>query len=87
MMYGYGDSDTPLKSTTAVLGNLAIDFVGEMTKQMVAVIADRGDGKLSYENLLFLVREDSYQFDRGWELKTQNEELRKAREIALAKDE
>jgi hypothetical protein len=87
MMYGYGDSETPLKSTAAVLGNMAIDFVGEMTKQMVALAAERGDGELSHQNLLFLVRDDWYQFDRAWELKTRDDELRKAREIALAKDE
>ena len=87
MMFGYGDTSEPLKSTAAVLGNLAVDFVGEMTKQMVALSAERGDGALDYQNLLFLVRDDSYQFDRAWELKTRNEELRKAREIAFAKDD
>jgi hypothetical protein len=87
MMFGYGDSKRPLKSTAAVLGNLAIDFVGEMTKKMVALAADRGDGELTYQNLLFLIRDDAFQYDRAWELKTHSEELRRAQEIALAKDD
>ena len=87
MMYGYGDSERPLKSTANVLTNLAVDFVGEMTKKMVALAAERGDAEITYQNLLFLIRDDSYQYDRAWELKTNNEELRRAHEIALAKDE
>ena len=87
MMFGYGDSEQPLKSSASVLANLAVDFVGEMTKQMVALSAERGDGELTYQNLLFLIRDDSYQYDRAWELKTHSEELRRAHEITLAKDD
>ena len=87
MMYGYGDTDRPLKSTAAVLANLAVDFVGDMTKKMVALCAERGDGELTYQNLLFLIRNDAFQYDRAWELKTHSEELKRAHQIALAKDE
>jgi len=87
MMFGYGDTNKPLHSTADVLSNLAIDFVGEMTKKVVALAAERGDGEITYQNLLFLIRGDSYQFDRAWELKSHNEEVRRAREIAHATDD
>lgn len=77
MMYGFGDDPDPIPETVSLLEDILIDYVTEMVHKAQDVASRRG--KLTTEDLMFLVRKDARKFARVKELLAMNEELKRAR--------
>ncbi|KAL5010430.1 hypothetical protein ScPMuIL_012735 [Solemya velum] len=76
MMYGFGDDQNPYTETVDLLEDLVIEYITEMTKKAMEV---GRQGRLTVEDVIFLIRKDPKKFSRSKELLMMNEELRKAR--------
>ncbi|XP_052088669.1 transcription initiation factor TFIID subunit 13-like [Mytilus californianus] len=76
MMYGFGDDRNPYTESVDILEDLVIEFLTEMTKKAMEV---GRTGRISVEDIIFLIRKDPKKYSRVKELLTMNEELRKAR--------
>ncbi|KAK2158770.1 hypothetical protein LSH36_164g04045 [Paralvinella palmiformis] len=76
MMYGFGDVQVPYIESVDILEDLVIEFIIEMTRKCMEV---GRQGKISVEDIIFLVRKDPKKFSRVKELLLMNEELRRAR--------
>lgn len=76
MMYGFGDDQNPYSESVDVLEDLVIEFITEMTKKSLEV---GRTGRISVEDVIFLIRKDAKKYSRVKELLLMNEELRKAR--------
>ncbi|KAL2649316.1 hypothetical protein R1flu_017444 [Riccia fluitans] len=77
MMYGFGDDPDPLPETVQLVEDILLDYITEMIHKAQEVASKRG--KLTTEDIMFLVRKDSRKFARVKELLAMNEELKKAR--------
>ncbi|KAH7446721.1 hypothetical protein KP509_01G070500 [Ceratopteris richardii] len=90
MMYGFGDDpdpaafrvlpslkSQPLPETVSLVEDIMVDYVTEMVHKAQDIASRRG--KLTTEDLMFLVRKDSRKFARVKELLAMNEELKRAR--------
>ncbi|KAH7446720.1 hypothetical protein KP509_01G070500 [Ceratopteris richardii] len=77
MMYGFGDDPDPLPETVSLVEDIMVDYVTEMVHKAQDIASRRG--KLTTEDLMFLVRKDSRKFARVKELLAMNEELKRAR--------
>ena len=76
MMFGFGDDQNPYTESVDVLEDLVIEFITEMTKKALDV---GRPGRISVEDVIFLIRKDAKKYSRVKELLLMNEELRKAR--------
>lgn len=76
MMYGFGDAEQPLAETTAFLEQIVIEFI---TKLVLKASNIGKIGKITVEDILYLVRKDRQKYYRIKELISMNEELKKAR--------
>lgn len=76
MMYGFGDDQNPYTESVDLLEDLVIEFITEMTKKSMDV---GRTGKISVEDIIFVIRKDPKKYSRVKELLLMNEELRKAR--------
>lgn len=76
MMYGFGDDQNPYSESVDVLEDLVTEFITEMTKKAMEV---GRVGRISVEDIIFLIRKDDKKYSRVKELLLMNEELRKAR--------
>ncbi|OWF45526.1 transcription initiation factor TFIID subunit 13-like [Mizuhopecten yessoensis] len=76
MMYGFGDDRNPYTESVDILEDLVIDYISEMTKKAMEV---GRPGRISVEDIIFLIRKDPKKYSRVKELLMMSEELRKAR--------
>jgi len=76
MMYGFGDDQNPYSESVDLLEDLVVEFVSEMTKKAMDV---GRPGKISVEDIIYVIRKDSKKFSRVKELLLMSEALRKAR--------
>ncbi|KAH7446722.1 hypothetical protein KP509_01G070500 [Ceratopteris richardii] len=67
----------PLPETVSLVEDIMVDYVTEMVHKAQDIASRRG--KLTTEDLMFLVRKDSRKFARVKELLAMNEELKRAR--------
>ncbi|KAG6546983.1 hypothetical protein Mapa_011599 [Marchantia paleacea] len=77
MMYGFGDDPDPLPETVLLVEDILLEYITEMIHKAQDVASKRG--KLTTEDIMFLVRKDSRKFARVKELLAMNEELKRAR--------
>ncbi|KAG5443183.1 Transcription initiation factor TFIID subunit 13 [Clonorchis sinensis] len=83
MLYAFGDVENPLPETVAVLEEVAVRHIIQMTRKALKV---GRSGKISVDDMLYLVRRDPKKFSRVKELLLLSEELRRARK-AFEEDE
>jgi transcription initiation factor TFIID subunit 13 len=76
MMYGFGDDQNPFTESVDLLEDLVVEFVTETTVKGMQV---GRPGRISVEDVIFLIRKDPKKYSRVKELLLMNEELRKAR--------
>lgn len=76
MMYGFGDDQNPYSESVDLLEDLVIEYISEMSRMAMDV---GRPGRISVEDIIFLIRKDPKKYSRVKELLIMNEELRKAR--------
>jgi len=76
MMYGFGDDQNPYSESVDLLEDLVIEFISEMTKKAMDV---GRPGRISVEDIIYVIRKDAKKFSRVKELLLMSEALRKAR--------
>lgn len=76
MMYGFGDDQNPYSESVDLLEDLVIEYISEMSRMAMDV---GRPGRISVEDMIFLIRKDPKKYSRVKELLLMNEELRKAR--------
>lgn len=77
MMYGYGDDQSPLPETVALVEDIVVEYVTDLVYKAQDMASKRG--KLLTEDFLFLMRKDMPKLNRCKELLAMNEELKQAR--------
>ncbi|CAL8085577.1 unnamed protein product [Calicophoron daubneyi] len=83
MLYAFGDVESPLPETVAALEEIAVKHIVMVTRKALAI---GRPGKISVEDVTYLVRRDPKKFSRVKELLLLSEELRRARK-AFEEDE
>lgn len=76
MMYGFGDDQNPYTETVDMLEDLVIHFIGDTALRALEV---GRSGKVTVEDVMYLVRRDPRKYSRIRDLLSMNEELKKAR--------
>lgn len=76
MMYGFGDDQNPYTETVDMLEDLVLHFIGDISLRALDV---GGTGRVTVEDVLYLVRRDTRKYARVKDLLSMNEELKKAR--------
>lgn len=76
MLYGFGDEQVPYTETVEMLDDLLIQYITDMTVKAMNV---GKKGRVSVEDIVYLIRKDPKKYARVKELLTMNEELKKAR--------
>ncbi|CAI7777786.1 unnamed protein product, partial [Closterium sp. NIES-53] len=77
MMYGFGDDPEPLPETVELVEEMVIEYITDLVHRAQEVAARRG--RLTTEDVLFLIRKDPRKFARARELLAMNVELKEAR--------
>ncbi|XWS30420.1 hypothetical protein CRYUN_Cryun24cG0116200 [Craigia yunnanensis] len=77
MMYGFGDDSNPLPETVALVEDIVVEYVTDLTHKAQDIGSKRG--KLLVEDFLYLVRKDLPKLNRCKELLSMQEELKQAR--------
>ena len=75
-MYGFGDDQNPYTETVDMLEDLVIHFIGDIALRAHEV---GRTGRVTVEDVMYLVRRDSRKYARVRDLLSMNEELKKAR--------
>jgi transcription initiation factor TFIID subunit 13 len=76
MMYGFGDDQNPFTESVDMLEDLVIQFINDIANKA----QDIGrNGKISAEDVTYIVRKDRRKYSRVRDLLSMNEELKKAR--------
>jgi len=76
MMYGFGDDINPYTESVELLEDVVVEFITQMTQQAMEV---GRSGRVTVEDVLYLVRRDTRKAARVLRLLDMNEELRRAR--------
>jgi len=76
MMYGFGDDKNPYTETVDMLEDLVIHFIGDIALKAMEV---GRSGRVTVEDVMYLVRRDPRKYSRVRDLLSMNEELKKAR--------
>lgn len=76
MMYGFGDDRVPYTETVELLEALVVKFIIEVTQKAMDV---GKPGKVTLEDLYYLIRRDAKKFGRVKDLLAMSEELKRAR--------
>lgn len=76
MMYGFGDDQNPYTETVDMLEDLVIHFIGDIALRALEI---GRSGRVTVEDVMYLVRHDSRKYARVKDLLSMNEELKKAR--------
>ncbi|VUZ42513.1 unnamed protein product [Hymenolepis diminuta] len=79
MLYGFGDVESPLPETVALVEEMAIQFITEMTTRCMEI---GKIGKITVEDIAFLLRGDDRKLSRLNELLIVNRVLSKAKKLA-----
>jgi len=77
MMYGFGDDSRPYPETIALMEDLVLDFITEVTEKSMAAATKKG--RLHEKDLQWAIRKDRKKYARVKELLYMQEELKKAR--------
>lgn len=76
MMYGFGDDQNPYTESVDLLEDLVIQYITETTYKAMEV---GKTGRVTVEDIMYLMRKDPRKYIRVKELLLMNEELKKAR--------
>ncbi|VDL96553.1 unnamed protein product [Schistocephalus solidus] len=76
MLYAFGDVESPLPETVAVLEEIAVQYIIDMSRR---ALETGRVGKITVEDIAYLVRKESRKFSRAKELLLVSEELKRAR--------
>jgi transcription initiation factor TFIID subunit 13 len=78
MMYGFGDSWPPNADSVALLEQLVVDYIEDLTvkAQNIAELT----GSLDKECFMYLIRKDRRKFNRVHQLLTTNEYIKKVKD-------
>lgn len=76
MMYGFGDDQNPYTETVDMLEDLVISFIGSIVLQALEI---GRVGRVTVEDVMYLVRQDPRKYARVKDLLSMNEELKRAR--------
>ena len=76
MMYGFGDDMNPYTETVELLEDLVLRYITDTTRKALEV---GKSGKITVEDIMYLVNKDPRKLSRVKELLFMNEELKKSR--------
>lgn len=76
MMYGFGDDRNPYTESVELLEDLVLKYINETTRKAMDV---GRTGKITVEDIMYLIRKDKRKCARVRELLLMNEELKKSR--------
>lgn len=76
MMYGFGDDINPYTESVELLEDLVIKYINETTRKAMEV---GRTGKITVDDIMYLIRKDKRKCARVKELLLMNEELKKSR--------
>jgi transcription initiation factor TFIID subunit 13 len=76
MMFGFGDDQNPYTESVDMLEDLVIHYITETICKAMEI---GRAGRVSIEDIVFIIRRDSKKYARVRELLQMNEELKKAR--------
>lgn len=76
MMYGFGDDENPYTESVDMLEDLVIHYITETICKAMEI---GRPGRVTVEDITFLIRKDPKKYARVKELLSMNEELKKAR--------
>lgn len=76
MMYGFGDDQNPYTESVELLEDLVFKYINEITKKAIDV---GRTGKITVDDIMFLIRKDRRKCKRVEKLLEMNEELKKSR--------
>ena len=76
MMYGFGDDQNPYTETVDMLEDLVISFIGHIALEALEI---GRTGRVTVEDVMYLVRRDQRKYSRVKDLLSMNEELKRAR--------
>ncbi|RUS23358.1 transcription initiation factor IID, 18kD subunit-domain-containing protein [Endogone sp. FLAS-F59071] len=79
LMYGFGDVQNPSADSMAVLDEMVISFITDMSLQAAKVSERRG--KVKVEDYKFILRKDAKKLARVEELLYMSEDIRKAKQL------
>lgn len=77
MLYGFGDSSTPLSQTVEVVEDVMLEYVSTMMHKALDLAGPYA--KLTEQDLLYLVRKDPRKYSRARELMKLQMDLNQAR--------
>ncbi|XP_013681499.2 transcription initiation factor TFIID subunit 13 isoform X3 [Brassica napus] len=77
MMYGFGDEQNPLPETVALVEDIVVEYVTDLTHKAQEIGTKRG--RLLVDDFLYLIRKDLPKLNRCRELLAMQEELKQAR--------
>ncbi|XP_010522819.1 PREDICTED: transcription initiation factor TFIID subunit 13 [Tarenaya hassleriana] len=77
MMYGFGDDPNPLPESVALVEDIVVEYVTDLTHKAQDIGSKRG--KLLVDDFLYLIRKDLPKLNRCRELLAMQEELKQAR--------
>ncbi|CAA7017195.1 unnamed protein product [Microthlaspi erraticum] len=77
MMYGFGDEQNPLPETVALVEDIVVEYVTDLTHKAQEIGTKRG--RLVVDDFLYLIRKDLPKLNRCRELLAMQEELKQAR--------
>ncbi|KAG7595591.1 Transcription initiation factor IID subunit 13 [Arabidopsis suecica] len=77
MMYGFGDEQNPLPETVALVEDIVVEYVTDLTHKAQEIGSKRG--RLLVDDFLYLIRKDLPKLNRCRELLAMQEELKQAR--------
>lgn len=76
MMYGFGDDRNPYTESVELLEDLVLKYINDTTRKAMDV---GRTGKITVDDIMFLIRKDKRKCARVKELLLMNEELKKSR--------
>ncbi|VDK61710.1 unnamed protein product [Onchocerca ochengi] len=76
MIYGFGDDKVPYDKTLELLETIVTNYIQHMCQRAVQM---GKPGKLTLEDIHYLIRRDAKKFGRVKDLLSMSEELKKAR--------
>ncbi|KAK0580987.1 hypothetical protein LWI29_008482 [Acer saccharum] len=77
MMYGFGDDANPLPETVALVEDIVVEYVTDLSHNALDIGSTRG--KLSVEDFLYQIRKDFPKLKRCTELLAMQKDLDKAK--------
>ncbi|CAN1234697.1 Transcription initiation factor TFIID subunit 13 [Linum perenne] len=85
MMYGFGDDPNPIPESVALLEDILVEYVTDLTHKALDVGSTRA--KISVEDFLYVIRKDPPKLNRSTELLSMQKELTQARKVLTVDDE